>query len=221
MYWHNDGATIRSVIDVPSHISDQPITIEVFTMPKKTISIITDGTKLDAAIVEVNKRANSLADSIQLVLASAVYQATHGRNTNHLNATLAAAGRGVRKTAIAQWVLAHAPVVMETDKEKAKESPFRFSSDRMAELFPEAANHKAITAEEAMAHAEAALAMHWTEHKEPPLVPESFDIMAQVKKLMQTAKTMQTKGVKIVHGDMLAKLQAAMPVADQADVQSV
>lgn len=187
----------------------------------KKVNIIADGAKLDAAIVEVNKRAGSLADSIQLVLASAVFQAVHGRNTNHLNAIIGAVGKGVRKTAIAQWVLAHAPVVMETDKEKSKESPFRFSADKVAELLPEAANHKAITADEAMAHAEAALAQHWTEHKEPPLVPESFDVMAQVRKLLQTAKTMQTKGVKIVHGDMLAKLNAAMPVAEQSDVQGV
>jgi len=179
----------------------------------KKITIITDAGKLDAAIVEVNKRAGSLADSIQLVLASAVFQATYGRNTNHLNATIMAAGKGVRKTAIAQWVLAHAPVVMETDKDKAKESPFRFSADKLAELFPETENVKAITLEEATAHAEAALGQHWTEHKEPPLVPESFDVLAQVRKLLQSAKAMQTKGVKIVHGDMLAKLQAAMPVA--------
>lgn len=186
----------------------------------KKIAIIADASKLDAAIVEVNKRAGSLADSIQLVLASAVYQATHGRNTNHLNAIIGAVGKGVRKTAIAQWVLAHAPVVMETDKEKMKESPFRFSADKLAELIPDAGNHKAITAEEAMAHAEAALAQHWTEHKEPPLVPESFDIAAQVRKLLQTAKTMQTKGVKLVHGDILAKLQDTLPVS-QSDVQGV
>lgn len=189
-------------------------------MSKKTISIITDGTKLDAAIVEVNKRAGSLADSIQLVLASAVFQATHGRNTNHINAVLSAVGKGVRKTAIAQWVLAHAPVVLETDKEKAKESPFRFSADKMAELFPESENIKAITHEEAMAHAEAAFAQHWTEHKEPPLVPESFDVLAQIRKLMATAKSMQTKKVKLVHGDLLAQLEAMMP-ANKADVQGV
>lgn len=177
----------------------------------KKVTIITDAAKLDAAIVEVNKRAGSLADSIQLSLASAVYQATHGRNTNHLNALLSAVGKGVRKTAIAQWVLAHAPVVMETDKEKAKEAPFRFSADKLMELLPEAANHKSITAEEALAHAEAAYAQHWTEHKEPPLVPESFDIAAQVRKLLQSAKSMQTKGVKIVHGDLAAKLQDLLP----------
>lgn len=186
----------------------------------KKVSIITDAATLDKAIVEVNKRANSLADAIQLALASAVYQATHGRNTNHLNALIGAVGKGTRKTAIAQWVLAHAPVVMETDKEKMKESPFRFSADKLADLFPDAENIKAITAEEALAHAEAAYAQHWTEHKEPPLVPESFDIAAQVRKLLQTAKSMQTKGVKLVHGDLTSKLQDLLPQA-QSDVQGV
>lgn len=171
-------------------------------------TVITESTKLDEAIVRVNKAANGLADAIQSVLAGAVYQAVHGRNTNHLNALIGAVGKGVRKTAIAQWVLMHAPVVLETDKEKAKDNPFRFSADKLAELLPDAANHKAVTAEEALAHAESVMGMHWTEHKEPPLVPEKWSAMEAVRKLLATGQQMQKKGVKVEGGDVLAQLAA-------------
>lgn len=179
-------------------------------MTSKTITIITDSNKLDAAIIEVSKRANSLIDSIQLVLASAVYQAVKHGNTNHLNAAVAASGRGVRKTAIAQWVLAHAPVMMETDSAKMKEAPFRFSREKLAMLLPDA-DPKNVTAEQAEEYALHVLQANWADYKEPPLVPEKWDVADALRKVIATAKTMQGKKVNITNADILGRLADLLP----------
>lgn len=186
-------------------------------MTTKTVSIITDSDKLNAAILEVSKRANSLVDSIQLVLASAVYQAVMHGNTNHINATVTASGRGVRKTAIAQWLLKHAPVVPETDKEKMKTSPFRFSREKLNDLLVEAdlqAEQGKVSAEEAEAYGTKVLAINWADHKEPPLVPESWSVTDALQKLLTTAKQMQSKKVNVKGADLLGQLQALMPSKD-------
>lgn len=184
---------------------------------KNPVSVITDASKLDAAIIEVNKRANSLVDSIQLVLASAVYQATFGRNTNHVNAVIHAVGRGVRKQAIAQWLLAYAPVMMETDAEKAKDKPFRFSQEKLDMLFPDAADSKKITAEEAMAQAEFVMEQNWADYKEPPLVPEKWDVADALRKVIATAKSMQGKKVNITNADILGHLADLLPKAKDTE----
>lgn len=182
-------------------------------MAIKTQSLIIDSTKLDAAIIDVSKKAHALNDGIQLVAASAVYQAVLHGNTNHINAIIIAVGKGVRKTALAQWFLAYGPVVMETDKEKAATNPFRFSRDKLGELMEGAENIKSITAEEADTYATHVLGHHWTEYKEPPLVPETFNVMDAVNKLLATAKSMQTKKVRMVNGDMLETLTALVAEA--------
>lgn len=184
--------------------------------------IITESAKLDAAIVAVNKAANKLNDAIQLVLASAVFQAVHGRNTNHLNALATAVGKGVRKAAIGAWISKYAPVVPETDKEKAKESPFKFSADKMAEMADAHgwAEAKRVTAEEAEAYAEMAMADHWTEFKPDQVVPDSFDVYAAIKQLMSRATALQGKGAQIKGADALRKLGELLPKA-AADVQGV
>lgn len=182
-------------------------------MAAKTQSLIIDSAKLDAAIIATSKKASSLNDDIQIVLASSTYQSVLHGNTNHINATILAVGKGVRKTAIAQWLLAYAPVVMETDKEKAATNPFRFSRDKLGELMEGAADLKKITAEEADTYASHILGHHWTEYKEPPLVPESFNVLDAVNKLLATAKSMQTKKVRMVNGDMLETLTAAVAEA--------
>ena len=81
-------------------------------MSTKQAIIITDSAKLDALIIETNKKAHAVYASIQLAMASAVYQAVMHGNTNHLNALVAAVGKGVRKTAMAQWILKHGPVLV-------------------------------------------------------------------------------------------------------------
>jgi hypothetical protein len=177
-------------------------------MTAKTQSLIIDSAKLDAAIIATGQKGQAFYDAVQLVLASSVYQAVLHGNTNHLNAAIVAVGKGARKTAIAQWVLAHAPVVMETDKEKATQNPFRFSREKLGELMEGAANIKSITAEEADTYATHVLGQHWTEYKEPPLVPEKWSVSEALNKLLATAKSMQTKKVNIEGAAMLTALAA-------------
>jgi len=174
----------------------------------KKVTIITDSTKLDAAIVEMSKRASSVADAIQLCLASAVYQAVAHGNVNQLNAVIHAAGRGARKTAIAQWVLAHGPVIAESDKDKAKERPFRFNADKLQEVLD---GYEGERTEIAVKHAESVHALHWTEHKEPPLLPEKWDTLAQIKALIAKGQKYQKEGVNVLNAGLLGSLAAMLP----------
>lgn len=143
-----------------------------------------------------------------------------GRNTNHLNALLIAVGKGTRKTAIAQWVLAHAPVVMESDKDKMKENPFKFSADKVEALlqampgWEQPDNYKQVPAEMAERYALHVHTQHWTEHKEPPLVPETWSLRDAVVKLLQQAKTLEGKGTKVQGGDMRGRLQELLDATE-------
>jgi hypothetical protein len=176
----------------------------------KVSKIIVDSAKLDAAIVEMSKRASSVADMIQVVLASAVFQAVAHGNTNQLNAVVHAAGRGARKTAIAQWALAHGPVVSETDKDKAKENPFRFNKDKLQSILD---GYEGERSEIALVHAELIFAQHWTEHKEPPLVPETWDALAAIRKLLTQGAGYEKKGTKVLNPAILASIAAILPSA--------
>lgn len=192
------------------------------TVTKKP-AIITDGDKLNAHIVGVSKAASALADSIQMGLASATYQAMFGRNTNHLNALLIAAGRGVRRTAMAQWVLTHAPVVMETDKAKLKEQPFRFSPDKVESLlqsmegWAQPDNYKAVPQEMALLYAQHVHGMHWAEHREPPLVPETWSFVDALKKVLDAATAYEGKGTKVTGGDLRGKLAELLATSKPSD----
>lgn len=178
-----------------------------------SLKIITESAKLDAHIVGINKTANKLNADLQIGLASATLQAVQHGNTNHLNALHHAGGKGVRRTALAQWILAFAPVVIETDAEKAKDNPYRFSREKLEKLLPEA-NPKAVTAEEAIAYAEVILGNDWTAYKEPPLVPEKWNVADALAKVIATAKSMQSKKVHIEHAEILGKLADLMPQAE-------
>lgn len=192
-------------------------------MSKKQAAIITDGDKLNAHIIGVGKSAQALNDSIQLALASATFQAMFGRNTNHLNALLIAAGRGVRKTAIAQWALAHAPIVMETDKERMKEQPFKFSSEKVETLlqampgWAQPDSYKAVPEDMALRYAEHVHTMHWTDHKEPPLVPESWSFIDALKKVLDQATAYEGKGTKVTGGDLRGKLAELLATSKPSD----
>lgn len=185
--------------------------------------VLTNANDLNAHIVEISKTASKLIDQIQLGLVSSVYQIMHGRNTNHLNALMIAAGRGTRKTAIAQWALAHAPVMLETDKEKMKTHPFRFdaakvggmliAADLMASDENAEATAKAVTPEMAEAYAVLVNGVNWADYKEPPLVPESWSLLDAVKKLLAQATQYEGKGVKVAGADMKHELNALLAAA--------
>lgn len=189
-------------------------------MSAKKSPLILEETALTAAIKAVGKAYASAADQVQVILASATVQAIQHGNTDPLNDLIMAVGRGVRKQAIVDWAMKHAPVVAESDEKAKKEKPLRFSRERIEALIPDVGDIKKPTAEEAIAWATKAYETHWTEYKEPPVIPQEWDAMAALKQVIQTAKTMQGKNVNIKHGDLLAKLAEIMPTKT-AELQSV
>lgn len=183
----------------------------------KNTTVLTNANDLNAHIVGISKTASKLIEDIQLGLISSVYQVMHGRNTNHLNDLMTAAGRGTRKTAIAQWVLAHAPVMLETDKEKMKTHPFRFDAAKVGDLLKaadiECEDAKAVTPEAAEAYSMLVNGVVWADFKEPPLVPESWSLLDAVKKLLAQATQYEGKGVKVAGADMKHELNALLAAA--------
>lgn len=170
-------------------------------MKTKLLTVAAD---LEKHIAKVAKDAASLASGIQLALASAAFHAIAHGNVNPINAIFAAAGKGVRRSAMNAWLLAHAPVALQTDKDKAKEAPYVFVRDRVAEL----AETDKPTLEQAEAYGAKVLSVDWTSFKEPPLVPESFDVLAMLQRVVKQSKDLQAKGSKPKHGDLIAKLEA-------------
>lgn len=168
------------------------------------LTLITNGDALNKHIVKINKDAGSLADAVQVALASAAFFALKDGNVSTLNALFVAAGKGMRKTAMAQWALKFAPVLPNDDKEKAKEAPFVFSKDKLSSMLDETATR----AEQAETLATTALAIHWTDYKEPPLVPENWSLTDAIKKLVAQAKSLEGKGTKVAGMAVLADLQA-------------
>lgn len=181
----------------------------------KKINLIADQAAFDAALVSVKKTASKMEGEVQMLLVSAMAQALQHGNTNWLNAIPHALGKGVRLSAVGAWILAHAPVVSESDKEKAKESPFRFSRDKLGDLLGDpAVDHKTYSEEQIADHITKAHGVHWTTFKPDTLVPESFDLGAAIAALVKKAKGMQGKNVKIVGQDKLGDLEALCATPD-------
>ncbi len=166
--------------------------------------LITDASALTKAIGVAAKASHALAGSIQIALASCSFFALKDGNVQPINLLFTSMGKGVRRAAMQAWLLDHAPVLLQTDKDKAKEQPFVFSRDKVEEL----TGHAKPTAEQAEETAEASLTVSWVEFKPEQLTPESFDVQAMVTQVIKKAKGLQSKGSKAVHGDLIAKLEA-------------
>lgn len=167
------------------------------------------GTELTDATAKISRASKALSDLTQSVLVGATFHAIMHGNTEPINALIEAMGRGMRKTAAAQWLLTHAPVVPEDNKEKAKVQPFRFSRDKVEELCGEAKPDEATATE----YAQEVARSHWTEHKEPPLVPDSYDVVAELNKLVKKAGSMAEKGVEVTGMEMLERLHSMLAAA--------
>lgn len=171
-------------------------------MNAKTISLLTDGAALTAYLGRITVQSRKVADMIQLAAASGAYHAMKDGNTDPLNALIVAAGKGARKTALVQWMLTHAPVVMNDDAKADK--PLKFSRDKVAELLN---GESKPTAEVALAHCEKAHGFHWMDHKEPPLVPTDWSLTDAVMALVKKAKDYQGKQVNVSGADMIGMLE--------------
>jgi hypothetical protein len=183
----------------------------------KSIKLFLTSDVFTAALAAVTKSAAKLNTEIQMLLSSAVYFAVKDGNVTPLNELLPAVGKGVRKTAIAQWVLAHAPVVMNDDAKTMKEQPFKFSRDKLEKLLGLDAGVKP-DAEQAEVYAQTTFESNWTEHKEPPLVPLKWSVAEAIKQVLKTAKGYQGKTTKIEHADLLAQLEAMVKQPEVAAI---
>lgn len=171
----------------------------------KKLNLIADQSAFDAALISVKKTAHKMETEVQLLLVSAAHQAIAHGNVNWLNAIPHALGKGIRMAAIGGWILAHAPVVPESDKEKSKEQPFRFMRDRIEELLGTAKP----TAEQVDMFIASANAVHWTAYKPDSVVPETFDLTAAIAQLVKRAKALAgNKKTQIKGLDQLANLEA-------------
>lgn len=166
--------------------------------------IITDAATLTKAIGAASKASLRLEADIQGCLSGAVYFAVKDGNIQPVNALFTTLGKGVRRAAIMAWLLEHAPVLANTDRDAAKTAPFVFSRPLIAELV----ETDKPTAEQAEAYATKAHATMWTEFKPELLVPESFDMQAMLSALVKKAKGLQAKGSKADHADLIAKVEA-------------
>jgi len=75
----------------------------------------------------------------------------------------------------------------------------------------------------ALLYAQHVHGMHWTDHKEPPLVPETWSFTDALKKVLAQATTYESKGTNVTGGDLRGKLAellgvqgTAMPKAEDA-----
>lgn len=165
--------------------------------------LITEAVALDKHIAGIAKSAKALNTAIQLALSSATLQAVAHGNINPINTMFTTVGKGVRRAAIKEWLVQHAPVVSNDGKD-ASETPFKFSRDKIAELV----ETDKPTMEQAVAYAERTLALDWTEAKPENLTPAEFDVLAMLQRVLTQAEGLAKKGAKPKHGDLLGKLQA-------------
>lgn len=176
------------------------------------------GEELTKAIIAVNKASHKLGADVQNILLSCTYYALKDGSVTELNALWLGIGKGaVRRDAIKNWAAAFGPFLVNDNKKTMAEKPFVFSRERADELLK--GDSKSATAEQVEAHISGITAT-WTDYKEPPMVPESWDVAAMLRKVLTEAKKLGGKNTKIINGELLSKIEGILPPAPDA-VQSV
>lgn len=171
-----------------------------------TIKIITDATKLAAHIAKVHKDASSVESAIQVALASAVFFAVKDGNTEPITTLFTGMPKGIRRAAMQSWLLDHAPVVLNSDRDAAKAQPFKFSADVLKTIL---ADHGDATRPDAAeAHAAKALTVSWVDYKPEQLIPETLDIKALLMSWVKQVEGKQAKGSKVKDGGLLTQVKA-------------
>jgi hypothetical protein len=178
------------------------------------MKLLTIAGDLTAAIAKATKTSHSLESSVQQILASAVFFAVKDGNIQPINALFAGIGKGMRRAAIQAWLLDHAPVLVNKNTED-KSAPFVFSRPQVAVLTGIADK---MTAEQAEVYAMTTAAVSWVDYKPEVLIPATFDVSALVAATIKRAKALQTKGSQPVHGELIAAMEALMPVAPETEV---
>lgn len=131
-------------------------------------AIITDLAKLNKAIDSIAGRAKKLDADIQVAALSAIAHVEKCGDIGPVNRLFLALGKGHRKSALTEWLLAFGRVVAN-DGEDKKDKPFVFAKD------------KATNLEDGDAHP-------WYEFKPEPAPDQVFDIQAAVAALIKRAE---------------------------------
>lgn len=180
-------------------------------MSKKVI--VTDAAALTKQIGAIGTHAGKLAASVQLALASAAFHAIAHGNINPVNGLFDAAGKGMRRSAIQNWLVAFAPVVVNDAKDG---DHFVFSRPKVEALLTVWANAtgletldaKAPTLEQAEAYAEHVFKTDWIDFSPEKLPPAEFDVLAMLGQLVKKVHGLQKAGSKAKHGDLITQLEA-------------
>ena len=176
------------------------------------------GDDLNKAIIAVNKSAHKLASDVHNILLSCTYYALKEGSVTELNALWLGIGKGaVRRDAIKNWAVAFGPFVVNDNKKTMAEKPFVFSRERADAILK--MDSKTATAEQVTTHV-ASITAIWTEYREPPMVPESWDVAGALRKVIAEAKKLGGKNTKIVNGELLSKIEGLLPQKDDG-IQSV
>lgn len=151
------------------------------------IALITDDTKLRAAIDGIKKRGKVLDHDIQVAGVSAIDAfAKHG-NVFYVNALYKALSKGARHTAFTAWMFEFGGVSANTGDNK-EETPFVKDANKTANV-------------------EGAMATVWTSFKPSASPDEVLDVLALVQRVI--AKASKPKdGQEVKHSELLEALQA-------------
>lgn len=90
------------------------------------------------------------------------------KDTGVVNRYFLAIPKGIRKTAVASWLLAHGALAVNTDRDNAKTSPFVYDKTKVTS-------------------AAAAAEDNWTTHKPEKELVEVFDLQQAVRALIKKA----------------------------------
>lgn len=149
---------------------------------------------INKAIDSIVRRGKTLDDDIQLAAVSCLnHHSVHGDITL-LNRLWLSMPRGSRRKALTDWALHHGAVQANTDKETAKEAPFKDArKDRVCLL-------------------DEAIACPWYEFNRPTDEDNvaEFDFTKSLEALLKRAANAQAKGAPIVGLELLNELTAKL-----------
>lgn len=142
----------------------------------------------NVAIASIAKRGAKLDADIQTVGLNILNHVAEHREVSLVLKLYNAMPKGSRRNALADWFQRFGQVTVNTDKASAKERPFLFAKDKTTDV-------------------QGAIATAWYECKPEKELADEFNFAAQLAALLKRAESAREHGVKIVGGDILAKVR--------------
>lgn len=150
--------------------------------PKVQKIVLLDVKGMDLAIKSIATRAKKLDSDVQIVALSAIDHLDKHGDTTFVNRLYLCMGKGARKSALAQWFMAHGKVSANVGDNK-REQPFSYDKEKKTNM-------------------DAAKATPWYDFAPEPEVDEMFDITAALHRLVQRA----AKSDKVNDAALLGRL---------------